>query len=332
MPIFCFYHTATIIFYLPILGNQNLHPAYFIFRLEHFFPFCHFCSNPLASRWLPVGASLPIFTLLLQPAYFSISSGWGISSHCANFPPTRLPLDVFRLELSFPFRHFCSNPLASRCLPVGAFLPISSLLLQPACFSMLSNWSIPSHFPSLLQHACFSMLSNWSIPSHYANFPPTRLLLDGFRLEHSFPFRHFCSNPLASRYLPVGAFLPISSLLLQPACFSMLSNWSIPSHCANFPQPACKLACSDACAWLVAPDNPAGFRLHITGTSSPLRSDSVSVIPQIHAFACKLACSDACAWGIITQKSPRAMWSSAGLLEKGVDYKFHVREFMFRCS
>ena len=88
----------------------------------------------------------------------------------------------------------------------------------------------------------------------------------------------------------------------------------------------------NACAWLVAPDNPAGFCLHITGTSSPLRSDSVSVIPQIHAFACKQACSDACAWGIITQKSPRAMWSSAGLLEKGVDYKFHVREFMFRCS
>ena len=247
MPIFCFYHTATIIFYLPILGNQNLHPAYFIFRLEHFFPFCHFCSNPLASRCLPVGVFLPLFTLLLQ-------------------------------------------------------------------------------------HACFSMASGWSFSSHFVTFAPTCLLLDVFRLERPSLFLLFYSNPLASRYLPVGAFLPIFPLLLQPACFSMASGWSFPSHCANFPQPACKLACSDACAWLVAPDNPAGFRLHITGTSSPLRSDSVSVIPQIHAFACKLACSDACAWGIITQKSPRAMWSSAGLLEKGVDYKFHVREFMFRCS
>lgn len=36
--------------------------------------------------------------------------------------------------------------------------------------------------------------------------------------------------------------------------------------------------------------------------------------------------------GLSRKKSPRAMWSSAGLLEKGVDYKFHVREFMFRCS
>lgn len=116
------------------------------------------------------------------------------------------------------------------------------------------------------------------------------------------------------------------------SCFILSSGWGIFPILPLFPQPACKQACSDACAWLVATDNPAGFRLHITGTSSPLRSDSVSVIPQIHAFACKQACSDACAWGIITQKSPRAMWSSAGLLEKGVDYKFHVREFMFRCS
>ena len=183
MHIICFFHTATIIFYLPILGNQNLHPAYFIFRLEHF--------------------------------------------------------------------------------------------------------------------------------SYSTNFPPTCLLLDGFRLGQFFPFRQFFPNLLASLMLPVGAFLPIPPI---------------------FPQPARKQACSDACAWLVAPDNPAGFRLHITGTSSPLRSDSVSVIPQIHAFARKQACSDACAWGIITQKSPRAMWSSAGLLEKGVDYKFHVREFMFRCG
>ena len=125
---------------------------------------------------------------------------------------------------------------------------------------------------------------------------------------------------------------PILPLFPQSACLSYASGWGIFPIPPLFPQPACKQACSDACAWLVAPDNPAGFRLHITGTSSPLRSDSVSVIPQIHAFACKQACSDACAWAIITQKSPRAMWSSAGLLEKGVDYKFHVREFMFRCS
>ena len=37
--------------------------------------------------------------------------------------------------------------------------------------------------------------------------------------------------------------------------------------------------------------------------------------------------------GRLSRKNlPRAMWSSAGLLEKGVDYKFHVREFMFRCG
>ena len=124
----------------------------------------------------------------------------------------------------------------------------------------------------------------------------------------------------------------VQNLLTSAACFSMASGWGFFPIPSLFPQPARKQACSDACAWLVAPDNPAGFRLHITGTSSPLRSDSVSVIPQIHAFARKQACSDACAWGIITQKSPRAMWSSAGLLEKVVDYKFHVREFMFRCS
>ena len=78
--------------------------------------------------------------------------------------------------------------------------------------------------------------------------------------------------------------------------FILSSDWGFFLVPPFFPQPACKQACSDACAWLVAPDNPAGFRLHITGTSSPLRSDSVSVIPQIHAFACKQACSDACAW------------------------------------
>lgn len=141
---------------------------------------------------------------------------------------------------------------------------------------------------------------------------------------------HSRQQKLASCFILSSGWgiFPIAPFFLQPACFSMSSGWSISSHCATFPQPAC----SDACAWLVAPDNPAGFRLHITGTSSPLRSNSVSVIPQIHAFACKQACSDACAWGIITQKSPRAMWSSAGLLEKGVDYKFHVREFMFRCG
>ena len=102
--------------------------------------------------YLPVGAPIPVFTLLLQPACFSMSSGWSISSHCATFAPTHLLLDVFRLELSFPFFLFYSNPLASRCLPVGAFLPIAPL------------------------------------------FP----------------------NPLASRCLPVGAFLPIAPLFPNP--------------------------------------------------------------------------------------------------------------------
>ena len=74
--------------------------------------------------------------------------------------------------------------------------------------------------------------------------------------------------------------------------FILSSDWGFFLVPPFFPQPACKQACSDACAWLVAPDNPAGFRLHITGTSSPLRSDSVSVIPQIHAPTYNQACSD----------------------------------------
>ena len=268
MHIICFFHTATIIFYLPILGNQNLHPAYFSFRLEHSFLFRQFFPNQLASRWLPVGA----------------------------------------VSL---FRQFFPNLLASRYLPVGAVLPIPPIFPQPTCFSYASGWSFSSYS---------------------ANFSPTNLLLDGFRLGQFFPFRQFLPNLLASRWLPVGAV----SLFRQFFPNLLASRWlpvgAVLPIPPIFPQPARKQACSDACAWLVAPDNPAGFRLHITGTSSPLRSDSVSVIPQIHAFARKQACSDACAWGIITQKSPRAMWSSAGLLEKGVDYKFHVREFMFRCG
>ena len=147
-----------------------------------------------------------------------------------------------------------------------------------------------------------------------------------------FPIPPLFPQPACLSYASGWGIFPIPPIFPQSACFPMASGWGIFPIPPIFPQPACKQACSDACAWLVAPDNPAGFRLHITGTSSPLRSDSVSVIPQIHAFACKQACSDACAWGIITQKSPRAMWSSAGLLEKGVDYKFHIREFMFRCS
>ena len=114
--------------------------------------------------------------------------------------------------------------------------------------------------------------------------------------------------------------------------FILSSDWGFFLVTPFFPQPACKQACSDACAWLVAPDNPAGFRLHITGTSSPLRSDSVSVSPKyMHSLASKLAAMHVL--GRLSRKNlPRAMWSSAGLLEKGVDYKFHVREFMFRCS
>jgi len=48
--IFCFYHTATIIFYLPILGNQNLHPALFYLPIGAFFLFRHFSPNLLASK------------------------------------------------------------------------------------------------------------------------------------------------------------------------------------------------------------------------------------------------------------------------------------------
>ena len=252
MHIICFFHTATIIFYLPILGNQNLHPAYFTFRLGHF-P----CS--------------------------------------ANFPPTCLLLSTFRLGHFFPF---------------SLFYPISLLL---------DGFRL-GHF------------------SYSANFPPTCSLLSTFLLGH---FSYSAIFPQPACFSPPSCW-GISScfhFFAQSACFSLTSCWSFSSRFHFFTQSpkhmhplTTKLACGDTCAWLVAPDNPAGFRLHITGTSSPLCSDSVSVIPQIHAFACKQACSVACAWGIITQKSPRAMWSSAGLLEKGVDYKFHVREFMFRCS
>lgn len=86
-------------------------------------------------------------------------------------------------------------------------------------------------------------------------------------------------------YLPVGASIPVLLLLLQLACFSLISGWSRSACFATF---------------------------------APTRLQA-----SLQRYM---------AWGIITQKSPRAMWSSAGLLEKGVDYKFHVREFMFRCS
>ena len=124
---------------------------------------------------LPVGAFLPVLPLLLQPACFSMSSGWSISSPFYPITPTRLLLDGFRLELFFPFRHFCSNLLTSRCLPVGAPIPVFTLLLQPACFSISSGWSFPSHFSS---------------------FTPACLLLDGFRLELSFPLRQFSPTRL----------------------------------------------------------------------------------------------------------------------------------------
>ena len=98
----------------------------------------------------------------------------------------------------------------------------------------------------------------------------------------------------------------VQNLLTSAACFSMASGWGFFPIPSLFPQPACF---SYASGWGFFPIPP--------------------IFPQP---ARKQACSDACAWGIITQKSPRAMWSSAGLLEKGVDYKFHVREFMFRCG
>ena len=192
MHIICFFHTATIIFYLPILGNPNLQPALF---------------------YLPVGAFLPVFTLLLQPARFSMSSAWCIPPHFYSFAPICFLLYVFRLVLSFPFLLFCSNTFASLCLPVGAFFPVAPLLLQSASFSMSSGWSNPSRFYS---------------------FAPTRLLLYVLRLVFSFPFLLFCSNTLPSLCLPLGAFLPVAPLLLQSASFSMSSGWSFLSRCATF--------------------------------------------------------------------------------------------------
>ena len=150
--------------------------------------------------------------------------------------------------------------------------------------SHCNNYILPSHSRQPKLASRFILSSDW-----------------GFFLVPPFFPQSACFS-----YASGWGIFPIAPFFPQPACFSMASGWGIFPIPPIFPPSACKQACSDACAWLVAPDNPAGFRLHITGTSSPLRSDSVSVIPQIHAFACKQACSDACAWAIITQKfTPR---------------------------
>ena len=187
----------------------------YVFRLVHSSPFLLFCSNLLPSLCLPLGAFLPIFTLLLQHVCFSMSSGWSFLSRCATFTPICFLLYVFRLEQSFPFLLFCSNTLASLCLTLGVFLPV---------------------FTFLLQHASFSMSSAWCFPSRCATFAPIRFLLYVFRLELSFPLRHFYSKPLPSLCLTLGAFLPVAPLLLQTACNRMhvlggLSRKNRPALC-----------------------------------------------------------------------------------------------------
>ena len=287
--------------------------------VSHMDPDCYISASAYHNM-VRTSAPVPFHHLFLTALVHPLSTCAYLLllSHCTHYI---LPSDSRQPKLAscfilssgwgiFPIPPLFPQPACFSMASGWGIFPIPPLFPKPACFPMASGWGIFPIPPLFPQPACFPMASGWGI------FPIPPL------------FPQSACFPMASGW---GIF-PILPLFPQPACLSYASGWGIFPIPPLFPQPACKQACSDACAWLVAPDNPAGFRLHITGTSSPLRSDSVSVIPQIHAFACKQACSDACAWAIITQKSPRAMWSSAGLLEKGVDYKFHVREFMFRCS
>ena len=175
------------------------------FLLEQSSGFAHFCSNPLAFLFLPLGVIFRFCTLLPQPACFPLPPSWSNLPVLHTFAPTRLLSYFFLLEQSSGFAHFCPNPLAFLFFPLGVIFRFCTLLLQPACFPILPSWS---NLPVL------------------HTFAPTRLLSSSFLLEQSSGFVHFCSNPLAFLFFPLGVIFRFCTLLLQPACFPILPSWS----------------------------------------------------------------------------------------------------------
>ena len=152
-----------------MLPGFHIYPGFYVVPVLHKNPDSHISATACHNMGLifsPDPFHYLFLTALVHP--LSTCAYLLFLSHCNNYilpshsRQPKLAYFIFQLEHSFPFCRFCSNPLASLCLPVGVDLPVSPPLLQLACFSMIFGWS---------RSACF------------ATFAPPRLLLNDFRLE-----------------------------------------------------------------------------------------------------------------------------------------------------
>ena len=109
--------------------------------------------------------------------------------------------------------------------------------------------SVPSSNPIIhmlfpcFNHVFLSLFFPWSNLPVLHTSAPTRLLSYFFLLEQSSGFAHFCPNPLAFLFLPLGVIFRFNPLLLQPSCFPLASLFLLLGVIFRFNplllQPAC---------------------------------------------------------------------------------------------